>query len=382
VLRLVELVPLSNVRLPGVYDRSAGAPGPGVVMQDVRVLPRLETLVGALAQPQPGDRLTLADALESLARRLGVGGGLVVGPFLAVKRGGGWRVYVDVGSGLFNAAEIDKYMGYAGWLRDTANELLPRGRSGWFRALHRPVESLKEYLSGEPGCGDCGEYFIEAELIVQKRTRIALEPRRKGPAYGLMFSVLEADYWRAGKQPRIIIAVLGEEQDAASGRGNAEGLVFLSPGQTPLRVRTHSRSQESGISVPEPLCRGELLVLSDMPVEPLGEGPGPGLAAYPVYPAREGGGCGGECSSGGVPVEGLFHPLEPGGVPTRLYSRVEYEEYPGRARRSRPCMGVVPGTLVETACEAGFTGSLGLARALSPKALRRVAREVVEALEG
>jgi hypothetical protein len=183
---LAEFKPAYMVRLHGAGDRLAWSPGPGTIPGEEPLLPRIETLLGALAAVahEMGKACSTCDnwcrcVLEAAAELLGLTEAVVYGPFLVADS----KVYVNVGTGLLELGALREWVSMAERVRKALNNSLPLERSQAIRKVNDTLESLQR-----------GRLYIDDTKLVQREVSVTLNPHRKGAAYGLIYSQSSIDY--------------------------------------------------------------------------------------------------------------------------------------------------------------------------------------------
>ncbi len=240
--------PLSGLRLFGAGDRSARSPAPGAMPRDEPLLPRLETLLGSMANVYAGLRglrctswgsCVLAAALRLLLGEEVRGLCAVSPPMLVVwTRSGEQRVYIDAGSWLLrvdSGEALHGYMGAAELLYRSLTEQLPRRR---LEAEEEAEDAIRELI--EEGS------LIPFYAVSRRLTHVAVNPVSKTAVYNLLYSLPWVSYNTVAMPPggealetlRARIVVL-----AACSNGEPQGLdtvATLGPKSAPSRLYTRA----------------------------------------------------------------------------------------------------------------------------------------------
>ena len=211
--------------LTGPGDRLPALPAPGAVPRGEPLLPRIETLLGALAPiairetgREPRDCLEVYDIIAEWLT-----GGTndeirITGPFLRLKTTKSTRVYINVTSHLLEVLEFVNaenqtkkpyvdYVDIALRLDKALREPNPSKRYKMLENVNLKIRKLE----------DKG-VLIPWEAIMQRRQRIALDYSRKSVVHGYLYSESIADYTAIAKvlkeqlsePPELILLLEGE----------------------------------------------------------------------------------------------------------------------------------------------------------------------------
>ena len=202
---VITIRPVTGLRLHGAGDRTARSPGPGVVLGEEPILPRIETVLGLLAAKEWwgthgrcsdwGD-CVLKKALEGLCGN--DEGAKVFGPFLVNVGDREPRVFINAGTGLLSVSGVKRYVEVAKNLMEAAQETRPGRRKELKEVAISKLEELMERRD-----------FIPAEEIAQKMTGIAINPRQRVVEHGLIYSYAYIDYRGAVGKSLITVIVAG-----------------------------------------------------------------------------------------------------------------------------------------------------------------------------
>ena len=369
------LSPLSGFRLFGAGERTARAPAPGAVPREEPLLPRLETLLGALAARywlgvgggccgQWGGCVA-GPALELLIG--GAGGVCAVSPPLLTTRvyieGEGWetRIYVDASTWLLRVDNIDsleRYVEAAGLLLRARRELLPGHKLKAEQQAKDIIERLVENAD-----------LVPAWAVSRRLTHIALQRDTKTAEHGLLYSLPRVSYntlytTPRGRKimlttPRLVLLAACTSGTPAS----LDTLLTVGPRGGPARLQTLGANEETAHT------------LLDAPEEP----PAEAIVAS-LQPARS------HCRE-------AAHPGLP--VPIELHAAA-YRERPGTAEppdTTPPHPALRPGTVLtrNTICIKGNTLTaqaptgnplaLKLLRTMEPHKLKAMAKAAEDFLK-
>ncbi len=168
----VSFQPINLLRVRGAGDRLAYAPGPGAVLSDDPLLPRLETIIGAIVNAL-GLEYELYSHEEMVEAIFGKGA-KVYGPFLVKER----EVYANVRIGYLKLERncLDKYFGAFEYLNNSV--MFPKD-----------FDELKSFKKEMKDCG-C---LVFPERFVFRSTHVALDYSRKSAQFGLLYSMSALD---------------------------------------------------------------------------------------------------------------------------------------------------------------------------------------------
>lgn len=367
----VAIQPTGALRLHGSGDRSAWSPGPGALPGEEPLLPRLETLIGMLANtayragcaPSHGCKDWCSCSLAAAARLLyGVvqaGSAVLMGPFLVAetttKKTKETRVYINASTGLLDLKGLSGWVRAAELLAEAAGALPPARVS----RLHDEAQDILKELERKG-------YFIPAQRLASRHTSITLDPWRKGTRHGLIYSLARVDL-RSGLEAvlagqkarvkRVWIVALSMVRD----QGHAPCLVkwagSLGPRSTPVyAVLWRLKGLHTSDTDPEWLqkeCTEHLCIaLTLAPVSSEH-----GWADFAVHP----------------------WPPRPG---LEVYARAYSSNGPGFAK-DRPLPGYWPGTILQGYIDPGSmcredNGLPELLHTLSLKTLQEVTRALID----
>ena len=287
VLLGIVFEPLQALRLHGSGDRVAREQAPGAIPGEEPLLPRLETLIGALASLAYRTGLVSDDAsgrgdwceysLGAAAKLLGCTspGSWITGPFL-VARGistSNKRVFINVSTGLLDADAVDEWVEIAAELREAAAKTLPRERH-WARM--EAAERIQRLI--EEG------KLVPWYAVTQRFTSVALEPRTKSAMYNLVYTYTRIHVHivpaETGLYPAGIALIA---QCNASGEKHVPtSIVSLGPRSTPALLLATRLGPETIPEDNEPpyiaVSNAPLWSSIDYAIHPLP--PGPGLEAH------------------------------------------------------------------------------------------------------
>ncbi len=181
----VSFEPLSLMRVRGAGDRLAYAPGPGAVLSDDPLLPRLETIIGAIVNSMSlGHEIySHKEMVEAVFGR----GAKVYGPFL-VKDG---KVYANVRVGYLKLDKkcLDIYFNAFEYLN---NDVM-------FPKDFDKLKSLKKKMINE-------KCLLTPEDRAFRSTHVALDYSKKSAQFGLLYSMSVLDL----RGSEIVILVDGD----------------------------------------------------------------------------------------------------------------------------------------------------------------------------
>ena len=266
--------------LMGPGDRLPASPAPGAVPRGEPLLPRIETLIGALApiaigELRGGRPPGSCDEVPRIVAEWLTGGACltVAGPFLRLRTRRGTRVYVNVYTHLLDLEALDKYV-----------ELFELK----LEAFHTPNPSLRHRLLDQAAAlveelEDEG-LLIPWEAVAQRRQRHALNYSTKTVIHGHLFTETRIDYTQI---PAYLKDVNSMSKKHEEDDGETEGGLVVEPPELILLVaaprlsevkasvsltplKTPARLEVREAQGPEHLlagCGDELLVLSNSPIE-------------------------------------------------------------------------------------------------------------------
>ena len=182
----VSFQPINLLRVRGAGDRLAYAPGPGAVLSDDPLLPRLETIIGAIVNAL-GLEYELYSHEEMVEAIFGKGA-KVYGPLL-VKEG---EVYANVRIGYLKLERscLDRYFRAFEYLNN--NVMFPKNFD--------KLKSFKKEMEND-------KCLLVPEEFAFKVTHVALDYSRKSAQFGLLYSMSVLDL----RGSEIVILVEGNE---------------------------------------------------------------------------------------------------------------------------------------------------------------------------
>jgi len=373
---VVELRPAGPLRLHGSGDRSAWSPGPGAIPGEEPLLPRLETLVGMLADtayragctPSCGCKDWCSCSLAAAAHLLygtGSASAALLGPLLVAEtRENGekkTRVYINVSTGLLDLDGLPAWAEAAKLLAMAWGALLPSHASRLAEEARNSLQELEEK-----------SLYIPAWRLASRPTSVALDPQRKAASHGLIYSLARVDL-RGGLEAALKAALSRQGVEARVervrivavslgwGPGHApctaEWASSLGPKSTPVYVRlarlealnTPAKSPEEILSE---CTRETCIALTPAPIEP------GGWAGYAIHP-------------------------RPPGPPLEVYARAYGTTGPGFAK-DKPRPSYWPGTLLKgyrdpgSMCSSCNTPRLQLVHTPTLELLNRVGEALTQ----
>ncbi len=260
---MVSMKPISGLRLHGSGSRSARTPAPGALPREEPLLPRIETILGALANAYWSRRggsgcSSWEECVLKPSLNLVCGGNWqqasIYGPFLLVidRLGGNVKVYVNISSGLLEAS-------------NTAIQRYIEAAQAVFTPKYLPREILKtrqtvaEIFKELENRGS----FIRREKLVKRLVGVALKPGAKAAEHGLLYSQAWIDLRKVGKgyAEHLITLYIYCKGNTAHVL-DEEWVAALGPRSTPVQLRLTSIDTLSQTSTTE-----HSLVISYQPLD-------------------------------------------------------------------------------------------------------------------
>ncbi|NPA05305.1 MAG: hypothetical protein GXO09_04355 [Crenarchaeota archaeon] len=271
-MQLLALGVPGHIRLHGAGDRLPRSPGPGAIPSEEPLLPRLETLLGALAaawwarNPGGGCIDWVSCVLKPASGMLCYGClEYVAAPLLVARLAGDEnrvKVYIDVAAGLLDADYLDDYV-EAARLLGLAGEVLD--------SHQRVLEAYKEYVERVEEAAEIkkklwGRGLIPAARVLRRVTHISIGYGRRAVEHGLIYSLPWIDYLGAvsdavGEAVRDVWVVLPYQCSSLPREGLDGDVLWLGVRHAAARVRV--LGLEAGLAVDS---HGASIVLSQQPL--------------------------------------------------------------------------------------------------------------------
>ena len=195
----VSFEPLTLLRVRGAGDRLAYAPGPGAVLSDDPLLPRLETIIGAIVSA-----LDLEPELyshEEMVEAVFGKGTKVYGPFLLKEdeKEKKDEVYVNIKVAYLKLNErcLNKYFKAYDFLKK--NILFPKefdeikSLKSTLEGTSNDEENEKKRFKSMLDKENEDKCLLDPKALAFKSTHVALDYRRKSAHFGLLYSMSTLD---------------------------------------------------------------------------------------------------------------------------------------------------------------------------------------------